>query len=114
MAQLDTLKTILGISGTDQDALLTIELDLAASFIAQRRNSYDELDGSPVVETAYEFVQIQLATESYSKRGAEGEDAHRESGISRSYENGALYSQTTMNLVIPKVRVIVSADTETE
>ena len=112
MAQLDSLKTILNISDTSEDALLTIHLDMATAFIADKRNSYDE-SGDPVLESKYEFVQLMLATESYTKSGAEGERSHSESAISRSYENGSAYSASTVAMIVPKVRVIVDEDAET-
>jgi len=116
MAQLDTLKIMLDIESTDvtKDALLTIHLDMATSFIAIRRNSYDAESGDPVLETDYEFIQLMMSTESYSKMGAEGEETHSEAGIKRSYESGALYSSSTIAMIIPKVRVIVSEDVEEE
>lgn len=117
MAQLDLLKTILGITDTSQDVLLQIELDLAEGFIAEKRDTYDVTDpDNPVayVESKYEMVQLMLASESFSKRGAEGESGHTESGIRRSYETGALYSEYTMAMIIPKVRVITIEDTEEE
>jgi len=113
MAQLDNLKLVLGVSDTLQDANLTYELELAAEFIANRRDSYDEDTDEPVIERAYRGSQVTLASESYSKRGAEGEGSHSEAGISRRYENGSLYSTATVNQIIPKVRVIEVEDTDT-
>lgn len=118
MAQIDDLKTMLGITGSDEDALLTIHLNLARDFIARYRNSYDLTDPDnpvPEVETAYENVQLLMASESYSKAGAEGETAHTEAGIKRTYESGTLYSKGTLSLITPKVKVVaVYEDTEEE
>lgn len=107
---------MLGINDNTQDALLQVELDLARDFIAEKRNTFDltdPLDPVPYVESRYESVQLQLASESFSKRGAEGEVSHGEAGVKRAYATGGLYSLATMNMVIPKVRV-VSAVEDTE
>lgn len=37
------------------------------------------------IPARYEQLQIQLAVELYSKRGAEGQTSHSENGISRSW-----------------------------
>jgi len=114
MAQLDTLKVMLDITDNSKDGLLTIHLDMATAFIADKRNSYDEESGDPVLESKYEFIQLMLATESFSKSGAEGEDSHSEAGIRRSYESGAAYAASTIAMIIPKVRVMAIADVEEE
>ena len=117
MAQLDNMKTFLGITDTSEDTILQLELDNAALFIATRRNTWDLTDpDNPVatVEPRYLGVQVQLAIESYSKRGVEGEESHSEAGVRRGYDNGGPYSQGTMNLIIPKVRVIYDATEDTE
>jgi len=116
MAQLDTLKTMLDIAASDtsKDGLLIIHLDMATAFIADKRNSYDEESGDPVLESKYEFIQLMLATESYTKSGAEGERSHSESGIGRSYENGSAYSASTVAMIVPKVRVIDIENATTE
>lgn len=117
MAQLDDLKTLLGITGTDEDTILELELSMAEFFIADRRNTYDVTDPDnpvPYVETRFEKIQLQLASEGYSKRGAEGEKGHTEAGIKRTYDSGSRYSMDTVAMITPKVRVIVSEDTEEE
>lgn len=46
------------------------------------------------VPACYEQIQIQLAVELYSKRGAEGQTSHSENGISRSWpEKNRLLAQ---------------------
>lgn len=42
------------------------------------------------VPTQYEHVQIDAAVYLLNKRGGEGETAHSENGISRTYENADL------------------------
>ena len=40
------------------------------------------------VEDRYKGLQIRIALDLYNKRGAEGETAHSENGISRTYTAG--------------------------
>ena len=50
------------------------------------------------VPARYEQLQIQLAVELYSKRGAEGHTSHRENGISRSWpEKNRILAQVISN-----------------
>lgn len=107
MAQIDNMKILLGITDTTQDALLQLNLDMAGEFIADRRDTYNIDTGEPEVERKYNGIQVELAIEGYSKMGAEGEESHSEAGIRRAYENGGLYSQSTVNQIIPKAKVIV-------
>ena len=119
MSQLDNMKILLDIDTDDssQDTRLQLELDYAASFITDIRNSWDLTDpDNPVVsvENKYLGTQVELAIQSYSKRGAEGESSHNEAGVSRSYSNGGLYSTATVNQIIPRVRVITDVIEDVE
>jgi len=40
------------------------------------------------VPEQYSLLQVEIAVYLLNKRGAEGESAHSENGISRTYENG--------------------------
>lgn len=79
MAQLDTLKSLLDNPDVS-DAVLEFYLSLASEVICDRRNS-------DIVEPQYLNVQVQMAIEMFSKRGAEGQLSHSENGIGRSYES---------------------------
>ena len=48
------------------------------------------------------FLICAVAMELYSKLGAEGETAHSENGISRTYENGFV-SSSLLKSVVPYV-----------
>lgn len=69
---------------TEDDSILDGMLLLAASLILNRMYPFG-FDESKIVPPQYEQIQIQLATELYSKRGAEGQTSHSENGISRSW-----------------------------
>ena len=68
----------------ETDAVLDAMLTNAAALILNRMYPFGYPDGT-AVPTRYESLQIQLAVELYSKRGAEGQTGHNENGISRSW-----------------------------
>ena len=42
------------------------------------------------VPEKYQYVQLEIAQYLYNKRGAEGETAHNENGINRTYESASV------------------------
>jgi hypothetical protein len=78
---------------TDTDEVLDNVLADAEALVLNRMYPYGYPDGT-VVPIRYERIQIQLAAELYSKRGAEGQSGHSENGISRSWpEKSALLAR---------------------
>lgn len=69
---------------TDTDEVLDNVLADAEALILDRMYPFGYPDGM-VVPRRYERIQIQLAVELYSKRGAEGQTGHSENGISRTW-----------------------------
>ena len=88
---------------TDTDAVLDGVLADAEALVLNRMYPFGYPDGT-TVPSRYERIQIQLAAELYSKRGAEGQTGHSENGISRSWpEKSAL-----LNSVLPHVGSVTS------
>lgn len=69
---------------TDSDAVLTGILLEAEALILNRMYPFGYDEGR-VVPHQYERIQIALAVELYSKRGAEGQTSHQENGINRQW-----------------------------
>ncbi len=67
------------------DDVLSTYLYLAGSKIINR--AYPYRDDVTEVPVKYEHIQLEVAAYLINKRGAEGQTAHSENGISRSYEN---------------------------
>ena len=82
MTQLEKLKLKLGMSISDvsKDDVLQVYLDDAFEYIL----SQTHLDAIP---TALLSTQVELAIIYYNKQGIEGQTAHSEGGISRSFED---------------------------
>lgn len=76
-------------------------LESAKSAIMARRYPYG--DWPDDLEQRYKDLQFRIALEIYSKDGAEGETAHSENGISRTYENSGI-SESLLNEVVPLAR----------
>lgn len=69
---------------TDTDEVLDSVLATAEAMVLNKMYPFGYED-TAVVPSRYERVQIQLAAEIYSRRGAEGQTEHTENGISRRW-----------------------------
>lgn len=88
---------------TDTDEVLDGVLADAEALVLNRMYPFGYPDGT-VVPSRYERIQIQLAVELYSKRGAEGQISHSENGISRSWTD----KSALLNRVMPHVGSVTS------
>lgn len=100
MEQIELLKTQIP-QITDADAEFLLETAKAA--INARRYPFGEPPEK--LEKHYENLQLRIAIELYNKAGAEGEVAHSENGISRSYSS-AWISEELLSEVTPKARIL--------
>lgn len=80
---------------TDTDEVLLSTLRLAESMVLNRMYPFGYMEYM-AVPTRYEMLQIELAVELYSKRGAEGQSAHSENGISRTWPEKSRILQKIM------------------
>ena len=83
---------------TDTDEVLDQVLADAEALVLNRMYPFGYPDGT-VVPARYERIQIQLAVELYSKRGAEGQTGHSENGITRNWPG----TSALLNRVLPHV-----------
>lgn len=81
--KIKALKQIVGNDYTDE--LLSTYLSIAGQKIIARAFPYD--NDKKEVPLQYDYLQIEISAYLVNKRGAEGETAHSENGISRTYEN---------------------------
>ena len=72
----------------NSEAVLSTYLDLAKAAILRYAYPYGVPEDVTDVPGQYEYLQIEIAAYKLNKRGAEGETAHSENGVNRSYENG--------------------------
>ena len=84
---------------TADDSLLSFLLSQAAGIVLNKRYPFGQPEGA-AVPTAYEHIQLQIAVELFAKMGAEGQTAHKENGIDRTYE-AADVSPSLLKRIIP-------------
>ena len=86
MTDEEKLQMLKQIVGEDYpESILSTYLTLAAQKIIRRAYPYDHT--VTTVPAQYEVLQVEIAAYLIEKRGAEGEIAHSENGISRTYES---------------------------
>lgn len=90
------------------DKLASSYLKLAQMRIMQKRNPFEkEIDVDELWEHQYDSLACEIAVFMLSKRGAEGEVAHKENGIDRIWSNKAIDIPTPLlKRVIPKAKAI--------
>ena len=101
MTQLERLK--LRIPENKNDLELEDVLESAKAVILSRRFPFGEHPEE--LENKYNDLQIRIAVEMFNKRGAEGETAHSENGVSRSYASASV-SEELLREITPKVGVV--------
>ena len=99
--KLQLLKAMVG--GSDNEEVLLTYLNVAGRKILNRAYPYgtDETE----VPTRYDFLQCEIAAYLLNKRGAEGQMAHSENGISRTYESADV-PESLIGAVTPMIGVI--------
>jgi len=87
---------------TNNDILLTF-LSIAGDVVLQRCYPFDP--EKTEVPLRYQTRQLEIAVYLLNKRGAEGETAHNENGINRSYE-AASVPESMLRGIIPFGRLL--------
>jgi hypothetical protein len=104
--KLSLLRAMVGTPNTDEnwsDDVLISYLTIAGRKIINRAYPYD--DTVDEVPRRYGYLQCEIAAYLLNKRGAEGQTAHSENGISRSYESADI-PPSMLSEVIPCVGVL--------
>lgn len=94
------------------DGLLSVLLSQAGGIVLNKRYPYGQPPAA-AVPPKYEHIELQIALELYSKMGAEGQTAHSENGISRTYE-AADVSPSLLARIIPLCGGVDYAVSESE
>ncbi len=104
--KLNNVKLLLGITGTDEDALLNGYLNLAKdTIIGHLCSVYAPAEPILDVPPKYEAVQIMAVIAGYNLIGAEGEVIHNENGIHRHFEYSDMLSYVEGH-VLPYARIV--------
>ena len=101
MTQLERLK--IRITEKVDDVVLEDILESAKARILSRRYPFGEQPEE--IEPKYKDLQIRIAVEMFNKQGAEGETAHSENGVSRTYASASV-SEDLLKEITPKAGVV--------
>ena len=101
MTQLERLK--IRITENASDIELEDLLESAKAVILSRRFPFGDVPDE--IENRYKDLQIRIAVELFSKRGAEGELSHSENGVSRTYASAGV-SEDLLREITPKGGVV--------
>lgn len=101
----DTEKLIMlkAMTGEKDESVLSTYLSIAGNKVLKRAYPFDST--VTVVPDRYAYNQVEIAAYLVNKRGAEGETAHSENGISRSYEDGDV-PPTLLREIVPCASLI--------
>lgn len=106
---MDNLERLKLRTDEDNDDILSDCLETAKNAILSRRYPFQEWptddDGNVTLEARYTDLQFRIALDLYNKQGAEGETAHNENGISRTYESSWI-SEQLLSEVTPYCGVV--------
>ena len=97
--KLAQLKALLQITGTAQDALLTVYLDLCKAEILAWLYSGKTPEGVEDVPARYEPTQVMAVVAGYGLSGAENQTAHSENGISRTFKYSDMVQYIRANVI---------------
>lgn len=104
--KLALLRAMVGTPNTDEnwsDDMLISYLTIAGRKILNRAYPYD--DTIVDVPRRYGYLQCEIACYLINKRGAEGQTAHSENGVNRSYESADV-PESMLSEVIAHVGVL--------
>lgn len=105
----DRLKRLSALTGETDENILLHYYELAEAIILDRLYPYKR--EQKVLPQKYFLKCIQVAEYLYNKRGAEGQTAHGENGISRSYESASV-PESMLDGIVPFASVFGSSSSE--
>lgn len=103
MTDTEKLTMLKAMTGEKDESVLSTYLSIAGNKVLKRAYPFDST--VTVVPDRYAYNQVEIAAYLVNKRGAEGETAHSENGISRSYEDGDV-PPTLLREIVPCARLI--------
>ena len=103
MTDTEKLTMLKAMTGEKDESVLSTCLSIAGNKVLKRAYPFDNT--VTVVPDRYAYNQVEIAAYLVNKRGAEGETAHSENGISRSYEDGDV-PPTLLREIVPCASLI--------
>lgn len=103
MTDTEKLTMLKAMTGEKDESVLSTYLSIAGNKVLKWAYPFDST--VTVVPDRYAYNQVEIAAYLVNKRGAEGETAHSENGISRSYEDGDV-PPTLLREIVPCASLI--------
>ena len=103
MTDENKLSMLQSMTGETDQGVLSTYLTLAKGVVISK--VYPFGTGAEEIPTPYHTVQVEIAAYMLNKRGAEGETAHSENGVSRQYEDGDI-PPTLLRRITPMAGVV--------
>lgn len=103
MTDTEKLTMLKAMTGEKDESVLSTYLSIAGNKVLKRAYPFDST--VTVVPDRYAYNQVEIAAYLVNKRGAEGETAHSENGISRSYKDGDV-PPTLLREIVPCASLI--------
>ena len=103
MTDTEKLTMLKAMTGEKDESVLSTYLSIAGNKVLKRAYPFDST--VTVVPDRYAYNQVEIAAYLVNKRGAEGETAHSENGISSSYEDGDV-PPTLLREIVPCASLI--------
>lgn len=103
MTDVEKMVMLQSMTGETDENVLSTYLTLAKGVVIAKAFPFGK--GEEEIPAPYHTVQVEIAAYMLNKRGAEGETAHSENGVTRSYENGDIPS-SLLRRITPSVGVI--------
>ena len=96
--KLEKLKVLISPETASDDLLLYL-LEQAEGIVLNKRYPFGAPKGAEL-STFHQLIQVRIAVELFSKIGAEGQTAHDENGIKRTWEAGDV-SPSLLRQIVP-------------
>lgn len=96
--KIEKLKVLIS-PDTATDPLLLYLLEQAEGIILNRRYPFGAPEGAEI-SAYHEQIQVRMAVELFNKMGAEGQTAHDENGIKRTWAAGDV-SPSLLRMIVP-------------
>ena len=103
MTDAEKLKMVKAMTGETDEGTLSTYLSIAGNKGCRKAYPFDP--AVTAVPDQYAHIQVEIAVYLLNKRGAEGQTAHSENGISRSYEDGDV-PPTLLRDIVPFAAVM--------
>ena len=96
--KIEKLKVLISPETASDDLLLYL-LEQAEGIVLNKRYPFGAPEGAEL-SVFHQLIQVRIAVELFSKMGAEGQTAHDENGIKRTWEAGDV-SPSLLRQIVP-------------